>query len=135
MGAESARKTVLTGTLDRLISAQTVHLGLHQENTRLAMYRDQLTTAMQHDNFMLAIDAKKADVTWDLDLWKYNWRALSVLHGAPLVPRPMTGKERIAAAVMNSGSTGLQIAASTGNIALGAGAAVLTLAASLIGMN
>lgn len=135
MGSESARKTVLTGVLDRLVSAQQVHASLHQEAARTSLYRDQLVTAIQHDHFMLAVDAKRAEATWDLDLWKYNWRALSVLHGAPLVPRPMTQKERVAAAIMNSASVGMQLGAATGNIALGAGAAVLTLAASLIGMN
>lgn len=134
LGAESYRKQLLQSVADQIVGLHVSNMAWKQELVRTALYADTARIASEHDKWELDAQGRKANALWDLEIYDYAWQAISVLNGAPLVARPMTQNQRIAAAVTNGMSAGLQVGASTGNIAIGALVGVAATAAQLWGM-
>jgi hypothetical protein len=135
MGRESYRKQMLESILDQIVSLHLVDMAWAQDYAKVMLYYATAKITADHDAMELTIQGSKANALWDLELYDYAWQAISVLNGAPLVAKPMTKNQRIAAAVTNGASVGLQIGAATGNPIIGALVGVAAIAAQLWGMS
>jgi hypothetical protein len=135
LGRESYRKQLLESILDQIVSLHLVDMAWAQDYAKAILYYITAQVSADHDAMELSAQGSKANALWDLELYDYAWQPISVLNGAPLVSKPMSKNQRIAAAVTNGASAGLQIGAATGNIAVGALVGVASIAAQLWGMS
>lgn len=135
LGRESYRKTMLVNILENIVALRVTDLSWAQDHAKTMLAYDIQRMVSEHNQYELALQGGKANALWDLELYRYALKPISVLNGAPLVARPMTQNQRIAAAVTTGLGTGLQVGAATGNVAIGAVTAVVATAAQLIGMS
>jgi hypothetical protein len=135
IGRDSYRKQMLSSIVEQTIGLYVTDLSWAQEYGRASLYEFRLRQTALHDKLEADIAGDKANKLVNLEAYDYAWQAIAVLNGAPMVPRPMTTNQRIAAAVVNGASAGLQVGAATGNIAVGAVVGIGAIAAQLWGMN